>query len=778
MFKIRQIIKVLRKFRTSSLLTILSLVISFLGVIVITLYVSFEKSFDSFNVNKESVYRFETKEYGPALPAPAASLIEKNIPEVDKQVVLWFDESQATTPKLKESNIKYYTSGVWAGDKFFDIFTLPLEYGESSTALTEPYSVVLTKTLSEKLFGKSNPVGETVIFRNVLFKVTGVAYDFPRNSSFSSDCLLSISTLMKNGDMGVNDWSEWSYNIFIKLKQGADPLAVARKIENIPDVASVINEMKERYKGQPFLSLRPLKEIHFVTAGNYRYANPVILNVFVFLAIILGVMGAVNFINFSTSQAPLRAKSLSMIRVLGGRRRGAMGQLIMESVFLSVVAMFISLLLYFIVAGRLETIFNIQGIRLGGRTVFILWFALASVVFGFIAGYYPARYVTSSPLADTIKGAIKFEGKGKAFRSVLVTVQFVFTIALISSALIIEKQLNFWRNFDIGINKENVVYLNTTNDLQLHFQAFADELMKNPDISDYTYSQFIPGSVWMGWGRDVDDQHIQLMCWPVDDRFLDFFGIKISEGRPFAKGSKADINTFILNKSAVEQFGWKNPLDKTIDGFDFKGKVIGIAENINFSSLKEKVGPMQFWLTDTRKTRLILRIKPGNVTSTAAFIKKTAKTFDPKFDGDISFLDDSLNRLYDKEEKMARFIEFVALWCMFLAVTGLLGLAIFICRDRTKEVGIRKVNGATISEVLVMINKDFVRWVLVSFIVAVPVSWYGMSKWVEGFAYKTTLSWWVFALSGLIALAIAIMTVTLQSIRTAAKNPVEALRYE
>lgn len=778
MFKLKQIFKVLQKYKTSTWLTIISLVISFLGIFILTLYVSFEKSFDKFNLNSESVYRFETRAYGSSVPAVTAGIVQKTVPEIEKQVVLWFDYSKTTTPKLKETNVSFEASGLWAGDQFFNIFTYPLQFGDQATALTEPNTIVLTQSLSRKLFGEANPVGEIVIFRNVEFRVTGLMNDFPQNSSFSADCLPSLATFIKNGDMGVNDWSEWSYNIFLKLQPGADPLNVITKIEQIPDISETVKEMKAGYPDQSFLFLRPLAEIHFVSDGNYKYANPVILNVFIFLACVLFIMGTVNFINFSTSQAPLRAKSLSVSRVLGGKRISAMTQVMSESVLLSIIALAISLGIYSAICNPVESFFNIKGIALGGRYIWLLWFFLFAILFGVVAGYYPSHYVTSTPLAESVKGAINFSGKGKTLRNVLMSIQFIFTIALISSAFIIEKQLNFWRNFDLGINKEHVVYIKTTNELQKHYQTFADELMKNSDIVDYTYSQFIPGSVYMGWGRDVEGQHIELKCWPVDDRFLDFFGIKVTQGRNFIKGSEADINTFILNEKAVQVFGWANPLERKIDGFDFLGQVIGVAKDINFSSLKEPIGPMQFWLTNTRKSNLILRLKPGNYTQTSAYIKNIAARIDSKNPVEVKFLDDSLNLLYDKEEKMSRFIEFVALWCMLLAVTGLLGLVVFICRDRTKEIGVRKVNGATISEILVLINLDFIKWVAISFVVAVPIAWYGMSKWVESFAYKTTLSWWVFALAGLLALLIAILTVTVQSYKAATRNPVEALRYE
>lgn len=778
MIQFKRILKAVLKYRTSSVLTMISLVVSFVGMIVLTLYVSFEKSFDRFHEKGSLVYRLETKAYGSSVPAAITDVIEKSVPEVDQLCVFFFRDGKLTTPKLEEANTAFRTDMLFAGDSFFDLFSFPLLLGERATALKDPYSVVLTSEYAKKLFGEANPLGESVLVDNAVYKVTGVMSDFPENSSFKADFLLSFSTCVSANLYSVNDWSEWSFAIFMKLRDKSGPLTVAEKIEKTPVVAEALREMKTRFPNQAFIVLRPLEEIHFVNDAQFSHVNPVILNVLALLAVILAIMGAVNFINFSTSQAPLRAKALSVLQILGGKRFSAMGQIVVESVILSACAMILSVGIYLAVYAAIASLFDIGGLSLAGRPWFLFWFFLFALGFGVLAGLYPARYITSSPLAQSVKGNVRFSGKGKAFRNVLVTIQFIFTIALLASALVIEKQLNYWRNFDLGINKEHVVYMNTTDVLREHHQALANELMANSSIADYTYSQFLPGGVGMGWGREVDGQYIQLKSWPVDDRFLDFFGIKIAEGRGFAKGSQADVNSFILNEKAVEKFGWTNPLERTIPGFDFAGPIVGVAENINFSSLKEKVEPMLFWRTDTRKNNLILRLKPGNYTETLAFILNTARKFDPKNQLEVKFLDDALNKLYDKEERMAHFIEFVSLWCMLLAVTGLLGLIIFICRDRIKEIGIHKVNGATIAEVVTMLNRDIIRWVMVAFLLATPLAWYAMRNWLESFAYKTTLSWWIFALAGLLVLGIALLTVSWQSWKAATKNPVESLRYE
>ncbi|MFV0376742.1 MAG: ABC transporter permease, partial [Mangrovibacterium sp.] len=542
-----------------------------------------------------------------------------------------------------------------------------------------------------------------------------------------------------------------------------------------------IKQEKAGYSGAgTFVYLRPLADIHYINDGFFAgYTNPVVLNVFVLLIIILSVMGAVNFINFATSQAPLRAKALSIGRVLGGRRISAMSQITAESVLLAFAAMLISLLIYRFSFRFIESLFSIEGLGLEGCSYFLAVFVLFALLFGVAAGLYPSKYISSPPVAQTIRGKIHFTGKGKVFRNALIVVQFIFTIALITSSLLIEKQLNYWRNFDIGINKDHVVYLPTSGELRKHDKAFADELMKNQSIVDYTYAQFIPGEVAMGWGREVEGQYISFKCWPVDDRFLDFFGIELAQGRKFAASDQNDINGFILNEKAAADFGWKNPLERSINGFDGDmHPVVGVAKDFNFSSLKAEIPAMAFWRTNERKNRLMLRIAPGNYTQVLKYIQETAHRFDPKNQFEVNFLDEALNKLYAKEERMARFIEFVALWTILLSVTGLLGLVVFISRDRTKEIGIRKVNGAKVSEILAMLNRDFIKWVAIAFVIATPIAYYAMNKWLENFAYKTTLSWWIFALAGLLALGIALLTVSWQSWRAATRNPVEALRYE
>ncbi len=777
---IKRLFKSILKYKTSSILTLLSLVFSFLGIIILSLYVSYEKSFDQFHENKNNIYVLKTRVYDYNLPEVLKEVIDKNLPEVERSLVLKFNgDTKVTTPQLESTKTFYDAESIMASTEFFNIFSFPLIQGDKITVLKDPNTVVISKTLASKLFGEKSALGESISIGKHSFTVTGIMDDFPKNSSFTTDCITSYATYMQQ-ELTMDDrYSEWSFQIVVQLKDNLNSDQMEGKIDAIPDLAETFEYFKSKYGDENLFYFKPYTEIHYdISNHELKTVNPIILKVLIILAVILAVMGMVNFINFSTSQAPLRSKSLSVTRVLGSNRFSSMQQIIAEAITISLIALIISLAIYSEVYKTIESLFNIEGLSLNGRYYFLFVFIAFALLFGIISGIYPARYISSPPLSQAIKGTGYFKGKGKLLRNILVTLQFVFTIALLSSSLLIEKQLSFWNNFDLGINKENVVYLNTTNNIEEHADAFAQELLKDTSIVDYTYSQFIPGKVGMGWGREIEGQYVQLKAWPVDDRFIDFFHIEITEGRAFKLNSEADINTFILNTKAVEEFKWIKPLEKNFSGFDFDGAIIGVAKDFHFSSLKEDIQPMLFWRTDTRKEKLLLRVKPGNYTQLFNRITAKAKEFDPENNFEVQFLDDSLNELYAKEKNTARFIEFISLWCMLLAITGVLGLVVFISRDRVKEIGIRKVNGAQTAEVVFLINKDFIKWIAIAFCIATPIAWIALNNWLQDFAYKTEMSWWIFALSGFISLIIATITITWQSWKAATSNPVEALRYE
>ena len=780
MIQLKHLFKTILRYKLSSGLTLLSLVVAFIGIIVLSLYISFERSFDSFHENGDEIYFFTYNGETNRVPALLLQEFLNEIPDIEQGVVVW-PWGETGLKRLDDNSkdaINVKTTAF--GKDFFTMFDFPLMYGDPESALNEPMSVVISQKVAQMVFGEEDPLGKQLSLGQLLpFKVTGVMYDMPKNTAFKNDVIISFETFMQPGRdwIGAQQWSEWSYNIFIQLTPGANSKIVEEKISNISAVSNVLDRMKSQNPKLGFVKLVPLKEIHYMQGLFYPTISKTVLDILILLTFILITMGIVNFINFSTSQAPLRAKSLSIQQIMGEKKWHSRMQIVGEAVILSVVGLIIALIIHDLAYNYIQNEFGIQGLALDGRYSLMVWFLLFAIVFGVAAGWYPSRYITLPPVCQAVKGKMNFAGKGKGFRQMLITIQFVFTIVMIVAALTIEKQLNFWRNFDLGIDKENVVYFFTTDKLQQSHQALADELLKNNEIVDYTYSQFIPGYVGMGWSRWIDDQHISFKCWPIDDRFFNFFGLKVIDGREFLKG-EGDINSFIINEKAVEIFGWENPLEKKLPGFDFEGDILGIAQNFNFSSLRHEIEPMTFWLTNTRKNVLMLKVKATNYTNLIRFIKEVALSFDGEARVEPHFLDNTLERLYEKEERLADFIEFIAVWCILLALTGLLGITIFISRDRVKEIGIRKVNGATTVEIMAMLNSNIVAWVAIAFVIATPIAYFAMSQWLQNFAYRTPLSWWVFALAGVLALVIALLTVSWQSWLAARRNPVEALRYE
>jgi len=773
----KKIYQSIKRYPVSTGLNVLSLIIAFSGIITLLLYISFENSFDKHNENFETIYKIQVGKDGSSVPAVMSKVIKRDVPEISAITPMWFNNSLFSLPNNNDKSKFYSKSMMYVNNDIFDIFTFDFIIGSKENALTKPNTIVLTESLASLLFGNANPVGKEIDIQNQTFICTGVIKDLPKTSSFQTDCLLSFETLLQQENQWVNLWSEWSFVIFAKINKNENPANITNKLNSIEVIV-------EKYKKEgestldDFFYLMPLKDLHFSFTGLFSYVNKTVLNVLYLLAFILAIMGIVNFINLLTSQSMQRAKSFTIKRVLGASRLNMTIQIIVESIVISLFSLFIALVLHSLLFQTIEDVLQIDGLSFTKREYWYLYFIVMAVIYGFIASIYPARYITSTEIAQSIKGVVKFSGKGKRIRNILLVLQFSFTIMLIIGSITINKQLMYWHNFNTGINTESIVYLHTTSYIKEHSDAFAKELLKDNNITDYTYSSFVPGAVWMKWGRTIDNQNISITCWPVDERFLDFFNIEITEGRKFSENIEADKDKFIINQAAAKTFNWDNPLEKKMQGFGFDGEIIGVAKDFNFSSLKEDIQPLQFWLTNKRYYVIMLKISNGNITESIKHIENTWNKFEQKATFEYTFLDDKLQEQYAREEGIAYFIEFVALWSILLSITGLLGLALFVARGRTKEIGIRRANGASIKEILLMLNYDFVKWILIAFVIAIPIAYYAVNKWLENFAYRTELSWWVFVLAGVFTLFISVLAVSIQTFRVASKNPVEALRYE
>ncbi|MFK5890052.1 MAG: ABC transporter permease [Flavobacteriaceae bacterium] len=774
----KSLYKSIVKYPISLVFNVLSLLIAFTGIITLVLYISYENNYDTFNKNYDNIYKINIGKDDGTVPAKIAPIIEKNITNIEDITPLWFISNAITTNKLKSKKIAFYQRGMYANNQVFNIFTFPLILGEKEKALTNAYTIVLTEKLAKKLFGKENPIGKKVLLNKDSFTVTGVMKNIPDNASFHVSYICSFITQSQTPDSFTNSWSEWSFQVFCKVSKQANIAELTRKINSIDEFENYFAGKDKKRDKDTLFHLKPLSALHFSSNNNFNIVNKKVLNVLSVLALVLFIMGMVNFINLTTAQSFQKSKSLSMKRVFGASKKSVFTQVIVEAVIISLFVMSFSFIAHRFLYPFLQNNLGISGMGFGNRPQYYFYFVAMAIIFGIIAGVYPAFYLNATPLSQSIHGAINLKDKGKSVRTVLLDLQFVFAVVLIISSIGIAKQISFWHNFDIGIQKKNIIYLRTTNQIRKHYKAFADELIKNRNITEYTYSNFVPGSVGMGWGRMIDGQQVNFTSWPVDEHFVDFFNIKIVKGRSFSKNMEVDKGTFILNEKAVEKFGWQKPLEKRIYGFSKDGSIVGIAKNFNFASLKEGITPMVFWLYDGRRYNLLLKIKPKNLTQTISYIKTIWGKFEPVQDFNFKFLDDTLNRLYQKEERISNFIRIVTLWSMLLSIIGLLGLVIFTTRLRTKEIGIRRVNGASIFEIVKMLNLGFLKQVIFAFIIASPIAYYALKKWLESFAYKTTLSWWIFALAGIIILLFALLATSWFTWHAAKQNPVKSLKTE
>lgn len=776
--KAKQIFKSLIKYPISTSLNIMSLVIAFSGIISIMLYVSYEKSFDKHHENYDQIYKVIVGKDGTSITAAFSPVLKQNVANISAITPTWYAYHSVSKTLSKDKDDFFRASILYAKNDVFDIFTYHFIYGNKINALSKTKTIVLTKSLSTKIFGDVNPVGETVTIDKENFTCTAVIDDIPKTSSIKTECFISYETLLQKENSSANQWNEWSFRIFIKINKAENYADVLKSINNIEEINERFKEQIADNKGENLLYLQPLSEFHYSEDYWFVSTNKKTLNVLQLLVYILAIMGMVNFINLLSSQAMQRARTYSIKRILGATRLSVIFQIIMESVILSLFALGIALLLHSLLYPFLENLLQIGHLDFVGREQWYFYFVGMTIIYAVLVSIYPAFYITSVDVAQSVKGSAHFSGKGKTIRNMLLVLQFAFTIMLIIGSIAIEKQISYWHNFDIGIQKENVIFLRTTQDIRKHHKAFAQELIEHPNISEYAYSRFAPGGVGMNWGRTVEGQNINVFSWPVDANFLNFFDIEIIDGRPFSKNTEADKNTYILNETAVKEFGWDKPTEKKIFGFRKENDVIGVAKDIHFASLKDDIRPMLFWLSDDGTTTLILKVSEGNYTDVISHIEETWDEFEKNVNFNYQFLDESMNDLYKKEEGIAYFIEFVALWCILLSITGLLGLAIFIARQRTKEIGIRRTNGASINGIVFMLNKDFLRWIVIASILAMPIAYFAINEWMKNFAYRTEISWWIFVSAALLTLIISVLAVSIQAYRVARTNPVESLRDE
>ncbi|MGD9347036.1 MAG: ABC transporter permease [Candidatus Aminicenantes bacterium] len=789
------------KHKGFSAINIAGLAIGIACSILILVFVAHELSYDTFHDKADRTYRVavrasigDTKINQTYSSSETFRRLLEDFPEIEVGVKFL---NLGRTP-IRLGDKTFFESQFFAVDEtFFDVFTFPLIQGDPKTALKNPNSMVVTKDSALKYFGSVDAVGK--ILRadfsygpgSVDFEITGVSENVPANSHFHYDLLASSETFPSF--INNTGWTSNNFITYVVLKEGTTQEWFDEQLK-----AFTRKHMGgERFdtwiaKGNSWeYFLQPLTKIHLTSDLNGEFeanGNETYVYIFSVLSIIILLIACINFMNLSTAKSSLRAKEVGMRKVVGSGKSRLVLQFLNESIVLSYIALAIGVILAIVLLPLSDNLI--------GRPIEIRYFntlgmiplllALGLIV-GIISGSYPAFFLSSFKPIAALKGN-KTSGKtGSWLRNILVIAQFTISIFLIIGTLVVNQQLKFFQNKKLGFDKEQVLVISNPGSLGDKTIPFKEDLRKQPDVINVSGSTTLPGQSFSNFGfgaEGVDEQFTLNLC-ICDYDFLDTLKIDMARGRFFSKEFTTDSHAAVLNEKAAELLGWEDPIGKRINNWsrnrgDFV--VIGVIKDYHYESLHQEIRPQALFLSTGYYTRvesfISVRLNTANISETIGRIENAWKTFAPQTPFQYSFLDKDYENLYINERQTRQLFSVFSFLAIFIACLGLFGLASFIADQKTKEIGIRKVLGASVVKIVKNLNGSFLKWVLIANLMAWPIAWFAMNRWLENFAYRIGLSWWMFVLAAVLAVIISLITVSFQTVKAALKNPIESLRYE
>ena len=778
-----------------TLLNVAGLAIGIAVTSLILLFVKFEWEYDKSYPNTDSIYcviqrqvgnLFMGTDYFAVTQEPLGHTLQSEFPEVKSYVTMSRWNNTVINIEGKENfeeNILYATA-----PNLFHIFSFELVKGNSDNALSQPNTVVLTEEIAHKFFGNENPIGKTITVREKdIWTVTGIIKSMPANSQFSNFGLITsfetYALTLKNRENQFN-WESSSWYTYILLNKGTNPNSLQAKL---PAVVKKYMTNSEHTGREKFLYLQPIMDIHLYNKANFSMSeNGDIKTVLVIIALALVILtiACINYTNLSTARASLQAREVGVRKVIGSNKMQLVFRFMGDSLILSISAGILALL---IDALFLNSYYTLIGIDLGPSAIyrpsFITGLLFISLLVGLLSGAYPAFVLSNFQPARVLKGD-KAKGDRSSLRKILVVAQFSASIALITCTFIILSQMNFIKTKDMGYNRANIIVL-PLNDpgVSKNLELIKNELSRNPVILSSSVSSNLPINITSNTNVKLlgkaDEEKAQAYKLNTDYDFINTFNIKIVEGRNFSRFISTDSNNAILiNQSLAKSLGLKSAVSKTIVINDSKYNVIGVVKDFNMHSLHHEILPLFIGLSNSWKQNLSIKVNSGDLPSTVNYVKSVWNKFAEQRPFKFTFMDSDFNSLYNAEERLSQIVTYSSGLAIFIACLGLLGLVSFIVEQRRKEIGIRKVLGASVSNVVGTLSKQFLQLVLFANIIAWPIAFYLMQKWLKDFAYRIEISIWVFIISGAAALIIALATVSIQAIKAATANPVESLRYE
>ncbi len=777
----------IRRHKAFSFINIAGLGIGLAISILILVWVQDELSYDRFHENSETIYRIYEQWVLPQgtippfvqSPYPLGPALRDDYPEVVESMHLSIQYSNLVEYKDKRF---YEDRFAFTDDNFFTMFSFPLIKGNPKNVLKELNSLVLSQSMAKKYFGNEDPVGKIlrVNTKHDLI-ITGIMQDIPHNSHIQTSFIGNIEHLIADG--WSKRWVDHQYYTYVRLRPDTDVEALGIKIK------TYIND-NQKDPTTIHIGLQPLKDIHLRSNFNYDLGGTsqgknVYVYIFSLVAIMVLLIACINFMNLATAKAANRAKEIGIRKVSGASKIHLIKQFIGEAFFMSVLAFFFSLLCI----GVLLPLFNSvtgksfsYGSILSGSTLFI-FFAL-TVVTGLLAGSYPALYLSSFQPSKVLKGKLRTGARSQYFRRVLVVVQFGITVILVIGTFVIRSQLEYMQNKNLGIKKDNIVYIKMRGKLLDDHAAFRNELIQIPGITNVSTSSSRPskiswGTTGMDWeGRDPD-QRIHWTVLSVDFEFFDTFGLELVEGRDFSQKFTTDTHTaYIINETGAKALGYESAVGKRCNLWGTEGSVIGIVKDFHISSLHEKICPLIMTVHPGWHSFMFLKINSEAIRGIITQVARIHQRMNADYPFDYKFLDNDYDSLYRSEERTEKLFQNLSVVAIFVSCLGLFGLSSFMAEQRTKEIGIRKILGANVPSLLIQLLKDFTKWVLYANLIAWPIAYFVMKLWLNNFAYRTKMDLRTFIFTGVLTLFIASATVGYKSLRAATANPIYALRDE
>jgi putative ABC transport system permease protein len=780
----------IKRYKGYSFINVIGLAVGLACCILILLWVRDELSYDRFHKHLDDLYRVVTEfhktepatHYWPVC-APLAPALKEEYPEITRATRF---TRLRRGQLMKYGDKNFLESRICLTDSdFFEMFTFPFIEGDPRSALSYPNSVILTEEMAAKYFGSENPLGKTLNINNEYdFMVAGIIKNVPHNSHLQFDFLLPFIRIedFEQSWAVLDNWTLSGFATYVQLDKDASAEALSNKIADYLK--------KHVQESEDVIYLQPFKDIHLYSShiqfgvegqGDIRYVY-----IFSIVAFFILVIACINFMNLATARSACRAKEVGLRKVVGASKSQLIKQFFCESVFMA----FLSLILAIVLVELFLPVFaKLSGkqlnLNLSTHLNILVAIVAMTLITGLLSGSYPALFLSSLRPVKVLKGALKTEGKGYLFRKVLVVSQFALSILLIVCTVVVSHQVGFMRNKKLGFDREHVVYFPIRDELALRYESIKDEWLKDTGIKNVSVSSSLPTSGVIlttdkvSWEGKNPENVVVLEVTSVGYDFIETFGMEMVKGRSFSKKYPSDEEeAVVINETAMKMIGMEDPVGKQLFFGESAVTIIGVVKDYHFKSLHSEIEPLVMAIVPSLYRYVFVKLDAGNIPSTLAHIESTWRTFFPDTPFEYHFLDEDYDKLYRSEQRMGTLFNHFTILAVVISCLGLFGLALFMAEKRTKEIGIRKVLGASVSGIVVVLNKEFTKWVLVANVVAWPIAYYAMSKWLQGFAYRIDLDFWIFVLAALIAYAVAVATVSYQSIKAAVANPANSLRYE